>query len=213
MAVASDIDLLVLHGLRLKALASPETLAGLTGVTVELVTDRLEAFAGKGWTRYRQGALSGWSLTPAGRVEGASRLADELDVTGTRPVVAATYERFQAENHRFLQLCTDWQLRPSGPGGRPEPNDHTDAAYDRDVVARLGSIDAAVQPVCASLAGALARFDHYAGRFELARRRVEAGETDWFTRPVLDSYHTIWFELHEDLLATLGLERSREGAL
>jgi hypothetical protein len=23
----------------------------------------------------------------------------------------------------------------------------------------------------------------------------------------MDSYHTVWFELHEDLLATLGLER------
>jgi hypothetical protein len=27
---------------------------------------------------------------------------------------------------------------------------------------------------------------------------------------VVDSYHTVWFELHEDLLCTLGLERSSE---
>jgi hypothetical protein len=39
---------------------------------------------------------------------------------------------------------------------------------------------------------------------------VRAGEGDWFTSPLVDSYHTVWFELHEDLLATLGLERAEE---
>ena len=28
---------------------------------------------------------------------------------------------------------------------------------------------------------------------------------------MIDSYHTVWFELHEDLLATLGIERDRGG--
>jgi hypothetical protein len=27
---------------------------------------------------------------------------------------------------------------------------------------------------------------------------------------MIPSYHTIWFELHEDLLATLGIERGSE---
>jgi pyruvate,orthophosphate dikinase len=40
--------------------------------------------------------------------------------------------------------------------------------------------------------------------------RVEAGERDWFTKPLIDSYHTVWFELHEDLLSTLGKERASE---
>jgi hypothetical protein len=29
---------------------------------------------------------------------------------------------------------------------------------------------------------------------------------------MIDSYHTVWFELHEDLLSTLGIERSKEGS-
>ena len=45
-----------------------------------------------------------------------------------------------------------------------------------------------------------------------ALRRVRAGEHDWFTKPVIESYHTVWFELHEDLLASLGLDRSSEAA-
>jgi hypothetical protein len=39
---------------------------------------------------------------------------------------------------------------------------------------------------------------------------VHGGDHDWFTMPVIDSYHTIWFELHENLLATLNLERADE---
>jgi hypothetical protein len=39
---------------------------------------------------------------------------------------------------------------------------------------------------------------------------VVAGQVDWFTHPLIDSYDTVWFELHEDLLATLAVERSKE---
>jgi pyruvate,orthophosphate dikinase len=29
-------------------------------------------------------------------------------------------------------------------------------------------------------------------------------------RPIIDSYHTVWFELHEDLMAINGLTRAAE---
>ena len=47
---------------------------------------------------------------------------------------------------------------------------------------------------------------------EAALARLHAGDKDWFTKPLIDSYHTVWFQLHEDLLTTLGIERSQEGA-
>jgi hypothetical protein len=34
---------------------------------------------------------------------------------------------------------------------------------------------------------------------------VASGETIWLTRPIIDSYHTVWFELHEELIAATGL--------
>jgi len=67
-----------------------------------------------------------------------------------------------------------------------------------------------VQPICADLAGLLDRFDGYGPRLATALERTSGGEPDWFTKPTIDSYHTIWFELHEDLLATLGRQRSQE---
>ena len=90
-------------------------------------------------------------------------------------------------------------------------NDHADPDHDAAVIARLGEADAVVQPVCAELAGLLERFDGYGRRFTEALDRVRAGEVEWFTKPMIDSYHTVWFELHENLLATLGIERAREG--
>ena len=52
-------------------------------------------------------------------------------------------------------------------------------------------------------------FAPYRERLRSARRRVVDGEHDWFTSPRVDSYHTVWMELHEDLLAALGWERGR----
>jgi hypothetical protein len=33
----------------------------------------------------------------------------------------------------------------------------------------------------------------------------------WLTRPMVDSYHTVWFELHEELIGMAGRTRSAEG--
>ena len=60
------------------------------------------------------------------------------------------------------------------------------------------------------MASLLDRFSGYSPRLSAARRRVVAGEHEWLTRPTIDSYHTVWFELHEDLLATLGRTRTQE---
>jgi hypothetical protein len=67
-----------------------------------------------------------------------------------------------------------------------------------------------VEPLCDDLAGALERYRPYRPKLTRAIEKVEAGEREWFTKPVLPSYHTVWFELHEDLLTTLGLDRTAE---
>ncbi len=54
---------------------------------------------------------------------------------------------------------------------------------------------------------ALQRFDGYADRFTAALERVLHGNRAWVDQTGIDSCHTVWIELHEDLLSTLGLER------
>ena len=90
----------------------------------------------------------------------------------------------------------------------PVVNDHRDAAYDAGVVDDLARLQRRADPVVDELAGTLARYGGYGPRLRRAVEHVEAGDGDWFTKPSLPSYHTVWFELHEDLLTTLGLDRT-----
>jgi hypothetical protein len=208
MAVPSDPALLVLHTLRLKSFVDADVVANAARLPDHVAGSTLDELCAAGFVAYRNGRISGWSLTTAGRIEGERRLAEEVDAAGCRAVITAAYQRFQRLNRRFLVACTRWQLRVED--GTHFVNDHSDPAYDASVIAELDAIDDAVQPICQDLAAAIARFGYYNGRFAAARVRVHAGEHDWFTMPVIDSYHTVWFELHENLLATLNLERSDE---
>lgn len=202
----SEAPTLVLHGLRLKAFPDTDALADAVGLPVEDVAALLAGFADEGLVRRVEGHITGWTLVPAGRLEGEQRLAAELDASGARTAVTDCYQRFVGLNDELLSVCTAWQLHDD------VVNDHTDAAYDQGVVLRLVGLHDRVRPIVADLRDRLARFGGYSTRLRTALERVVEGERDWFTKPTIDSYHTVWFELHEDLLATLGLERAEETA-
>jgi hypothetical protein len=203
-----DPVLPVLHALRLRSFASAEVVADHARMEIEVVETVLGQTAEAGWTRHRDGRLSGWSLTVEGRARGEELLAEELDATGARAAVDDAYERFLGLNGELLSVCTDWQVVVVD--GHESVNDHADAAHDAAVLDRFGSLHAASAPITTDLATALVRFGSYGGRLDAAHAKVVAGDTDWLTRPMIDSYHTVWFELHEDLLATLGRRRSEE---
>jgi len=172
------------------------------------VAAQLGKLAGEGLAAERTGALAGWSLTAAGRAEHRREVRREVDATGARPTVTGAYERFRALNAGVLDACSRWQVRTLG--GQMVRNDHRDRAYDARVVADLVRLRDQAAPLVDDLSAALARYEGYGPKLQEAVRRVEAGEGDWFAKPVMPSFHTVWFELHEDLLTTLGLERSDE---
>lgn len=208
MATASDPSLRALHALRLTSAAPVEVVAAVADLEPGEVLALLETFRGKDWVVHREGAISGWMLTTAGRTEDERMVADELEATGAREQVVGAYRRFLALNQACLQVCTDWQL--VAVDGTQAVNDHTDLEHDRAVIARLRELETDAQPIVADLASVLGRFSNYGPRLAVAVDRVEAGDGDWFTRPGIDSFHTVWFQLHEDLLATLGIERGSE---
>ena len=200
--------LLVLHALRLKGFADTDVVARATGVPEPEVASHAQELAAAELVQRRDGKLAGWSLTKEGRAEHAALVAAELEESGQRDVVDAAYRGFLAANGDMLGTCTAWQLRDEG--GNQVLNDHTDPDWDAAVLDRLRDCDRRVQPVLDHLDSSLERFEGYRGRFEAALAKVLAGELEWFTKPVIDSYHTVWFELHEDLLCTLGIERASE---
>lgn len=207
MAPRSVPRLLVLHGLRLKGHAAAAALAESAGIATTEVESWLERLAADGLVVHRE-TPEGWSLTPAGRAEQARLVGREIDAAGVRPAIEGAYARFRALNGAVLDACSRWQVREIA--GTDVVNDHRDPAYDARVVDDLAALHSRVEPLCDDLAGALERYRPYGDQLSRAVAKVEAGERDWFTKPRLPSYHTVWFELHEDLLTTLGLDRTAE---
>ncbi|MGH9244367.1 MAG: transcriptional regulator [Acidimicrobiales bacterium] len=208
MGHGSEPRLLALLALRLAGFAEADRIAAAGGIDPTAAAAWLATLDEEGLARRRDGTaagvLSGWSLTPTGRAETLRLLATEAAATGCRPVVEDSYRRFLALNRPLLETTTAWQVRD----GRV--NDHSDRRYDQRILDELAAIDAKIEPVLADLTACLDRYRRYRPRLTAALARAQAGERAYVDRPLIDSYHTVWFELHEDLLATLGLERSSE---
>jgi hypothetical protein len=148
-------------------------------------------------------ATKGLRLTPAGRdlhTQWARIPPGEVEAA-----VERSYTRFLDLNRELIRVCNDWQVRPGNV-----PNNHTDPTYDWSVLDRLVVIDDRVAPILRSTATNVTRFGSYRARLRAARDRVHEGEHDWLTSPRIDSYHTVWMQLHEDLLLALGRDRSSE---
>jgi pyruvate,orthophosphate dikinase len=162
-------------------------------------------FVERGWVE--PVGTSAFRLTAAGKDELAAQL--EAERAGVdQAAVRGGYDAFSVENATLKAVMTAWQLRDPST-----PNDHTDPAYDDAVVERLGEVHRRAQPVIADLAANVPRLAaDYPRRLDEAWSKIEAGDRTWIARPLIDSYHTIWFELHEELIGLAGLTRADEAA-
>ena len=138
-------------------------------------------------------------LTDTGRARLAELLAAERAGVD-RAAAADVYERFLAINGGVKPLISQWQQARDSAG----PDEVA------DVLDRLDGLHAQVLPVIAAAADLVARLATYADRLDAALRRARDGDMSWLTRPMVDSYHTVWFELHEELIGLAGRTRATE---
>jgi len=199
-------DLTVLHALRLRGFAEPAAIGASTGIAEATAALVIDALAAGGLVTHRDGRISGWMLTPDGRAAHARLLADERADAGWDDELERAYEGFIDANDAFKRICTDWQLRTVG--GEQVVNDHTDAAHDAGVAERLDLLHGQIVPMLDELAATVARFAPYSARLQQAIVRFRGGEAAALARPLSASYHDVWMELHEDLLLSLGRERT-----
>ena len=193
---------LVLHGLAIKKHADAAAVAAVVGLDVTQVQVALDEAVAKGRAA-RSG--EGYTLQPVARValDGAySRLfaaqrADEAFV--------AAHERFEAINRELKQLMTAWQTIEID--GESVLNDHTDKDYDDRLIDRLGALHERAEALLRELAAGLPRLAIYAEKLDAALEKAEDGAIEWVCGARIESYHTVWFELHEDLLRILGRTR------
>jgi pyruvate,orthophosphate dikinase len=148
----------------------------------------------------------GHRLTEAGAAE-AARLYAAQRTSGRDG--AALLDGFDAVNRELKAAVTAWQLRTID--GEPVPNDHRDPAHDSAVLGRLAAVHAQADAWLAQDAPTW-MLDLFRRRLSRAFARVEAGDRAWITSPLVDSYHSVWFELHEHLIRLAGRTRAGEAA-
>lgn len=192
------MDLQVLQAVRLKGRVSPADLAHTLDADEAEIEETLRRLTETGLL------IEGSTvrISPDGRARLAELLADERRGVDAAAMDAA-YREFGSVNRDFKALVTDWQLRDG------QPNQHDDPDYDAAVLARIDEVHQRVTPIVAAVTAQLPRLRGYPAKLAAALTKVKAGEIVWLTRPLIDSYHTVWFELHEELILAAGLTREQ----
>ncbi|SMX91690.1 MULTISPECIES: transcriptional regulator [unclassified Brevibacterium] len=210
MSHRSEPQLLVLHAVRLLGFAGEDAVARRAGVGAEETLVRLHQAERSSWVQHLElFGVNGWSLTDFGRWENERQLAHERRIADPGNEIAAIYREFLPLNARMLSATTDWQIRPR-PDDAFASNDHSDTDWDARVLDEVEALGVELAPVVERLTNILTRFEGILNRYEAALSRAEDGQTEWIDRTDVDSCHLVWFQLHEDLIATLGIDRGTE---
>jgi pyruvate,orthophosphate dikinase len=154
-------------------------------------------------------------------VAGAIRLTAEGKLAA-HDIFGAERQRFGTENgeaaldaflpfdHRMKDIVTAWQVREIE--GEPTLNDHSDANYDARVLAGLAALHEDAAAWLGKLSRGIGRLDAYRVRLDRALSLARNGDQRFVASPRVESYHTVWFELHEDLIRLSGRKRAEEVA-
>lgn len=193
---------LILHGLAIKKYAAAAEVAGLIGVETSVVAGFLDAQSATGRVVASNGRFA---LAPTTRLAVAGDYSRHYGELRASPDFARACADFERVNRDLKALVTRWQVVEIG--GTAIANDHADKAYDRAVIDQLGRLHERAETVIAALSRHLPRLLIYRDKLTLALERAEDGAIEWVSDARIESYHTLWFELHEDLLCITGRER------
>ena len=150
-----------------------------------------------------------FSLTDDGKALGAEMIASRPRVVGAANAAAAL-DAFLALDGRMKTIVTAWQMKEVD--GEQVLNDHADAEYDAAVLAQLAALHVEARAWIEPLYEGLPRLACYGARLDAAAAAAAGGDGMYIASPRVDSYHGVWFELHEDLIRLAGKTREEEVA-
>lgn len=111
---------------------------------------------------------------------------------------------FEVLNKEFKELVSRWQMKEED--GVLVPNDHKDPEYDFAIIEKMGIIHERNKDLIRKISDIFPFYKRFINRFEKAYERLTNGEFGYMDR-ARESYHNIWFELHESLLKFSGTSR------
>jgi pyruvate,orthophosphate dikinase len=194
----------VLRTLGIKGFGTVETLADALLSTTEAVGPLVDRLIVDGLAEVAAGSLR---VTTAGKLAVGALIAADTDAWGEQDACRAL-DTFHGFDLRMKDTVTAWQLREVA--GESTINDHGDVAYDAAVLARLRELhDDTVGWLC-GIADHCGRFEDYRARLDRALAHAQAGDQRYVASPRVDSYHGVWFELHEELIRLAGRRRADE---
>ncbi len=146
-------------------------------------------------------------LSPTGKLAGADAIAASRSTANLDEQRAAQLlGEFHALDARMKVIVTGWQIRDVA--GEQVLNDHTDTAYDAGLLDDLAALDRDTSAFLDPLTKPLRAFHVYRSRLGHALELARAGDQRYVASPRVDSYHSVWFELHEYLIRLAGQKRS-----
>ena len=196
----------VLRILMVKGYGTPENVAAALLSTPDVTSGLLDGLVADGLAEVVAGSSR---LTAHGKSAGRQQMGADSDAWGIENAVAAL-DAFLALDQRMKVTVTAWQMRDID--GAQAFNDHSDPAYDARVLAELAALHADATAWLQPLAGGMPRLAIYLGRLERAIAAARGGDHRYVASPRVDSYHGVWFELHEDLIQLAGRSRAEEVA-
>ena len=191
-----------MHGLAIKKFGTAAAVADALNGAESDVQAGLDLAVSEGLAMAAKGAFM---LTPKGQQALAAEYPMQFVSLRANATFAAGYGKFELINNELKQLITDWQTMVVA--GEIVPNDHSNAEYDEKIISKLGDVHERAEPMLAGLAAVLPRLSRYTTRLSAALDKAESGEINFVSGAKIDSYHTVWFELHEDLLRILDRKR------
>lgn len=199
----SDSYLLALHALTLKQLSDVDGLVTIFGQDADDVKKALENAVAEGTA---MAARDKYMITPAGRTVLDEAYPQWFAHERSDAEIGSAMESFESGvNKQVLSLTTAWQTVEVA--GERQQNDHSDSSYDAKIIDKLGAVLDRTTTVLAPLTAAQPSVDRFLTRIADALTRAEDGELDYVSSVRIDSFHTVWFQMHEHILRITGRER------
>ena len=193
---------LVLHAIAIKKHAEASAIAEFLDLPAASVDLLLGDAVRSGRAIEAQGR---YALAPLARVALDGQYSREYASLRSDAAFLEAYEAFERINVQLKGLITEWQT--IALGSTRVPNDHADRDYDDRVIGKLGDLHERAERIVREFERGVPRFKYYRTHLSAALEKAEDGALEWVSDVRLPSYHTLWFELHEDVLRLLGRKR------
>lgn len=180
----------ILHYLSMEGLADTETIAEGLDLSNDEIDDTLSELEADGFVK-NEGF---WYLTDDG--EGyLNDLLRERFTAEQLDELEARYADFESFDLAFKDLANAWQ------------GTEVDAKRE-ELIEELSEFHGEVRSFFDEFSEPIhSKYKRYIDDLDAALQKLRDGEEDYYTGTEVNSYHTVWFRLHDDLLRTLGKER------